>query len=104
MSQLNEIKCSHCGHWVVWNCKVDDKCSHCGHYLDEGRLIQFQQKQAADEAKKNDDFFTVKDSDETLTQIYKTFLNIFRWGTFYGVPVIFIVVGAFVVVYGLILL
>ncbi|HVS90965.1 MAG TPA: hypothetical protein VHE59_02965 [Mucilaginibacter sp.] len=104
MSQLNEIKCPHCGHWVVWNCRVDDKCPHCGEYLEEQRFAHAEQKRMAEEAKKKDDYFVIKDSDETITQIYKTFLNIFRWGAFYGIPVVFIIVGALVVIYGLVIL
>jgi methionyl-tRNA synthetase len=101
MSQLSEIKCPHCEHWSVWTDKVDDKCTNCGEYLEPGRLAHREQMKVADAQRKNY-YMEIKDTDETIVQLYKILINSVRWGAYYAVMLFFVFVAAILFVIGLI--
>lgn len=104
MSQINEIKCRNCGHWVTWNCRIDDKCPNCGAYLEPERYLHAEERKIAEEHKRTSGYLVIKDTDDNLTQIFKEFVNWLRWGTFYGISIIYVIIAIAVVLYGLVLL
>jgi len=99
-----EIKCPHCGQWGTWNGRIDDKCVHCGKYLEEHRLSLAQQKVSVAAEKRKNDYFRVKSTDSTIVQTFKQLINWVRWGTIYGVSVIFFIITFMVILYGLVML
>jgi hypothetical protein len=99
-----EIKCPHCGKWGVWNGNIDDKCIHCGRYLEEHRFLYAQQKRTDEANKRKTDYLRVKSSDDNLVATLKQFVNWIRWGTIYGVSVVFFIIIFMVIVYGLVML
>jgi hypothetical protein len=102
MSQVSLIKCPHCVKWGQWTGKVDEKCQYCNEYLDPERLQYTTERVQYEENRKKSDFLVVKDSDETIVQIFKIFLTPIRTATYYGVGLIFLVVALMLVVFGLI--
>ena len=101
MSQLSEIKCPHCGKWSPWTNKVDDKCSSCGQYLEPDRVAHHEQQKVADAQRKNY-YMDIKESDETIVQLYKIFINSVRFGAYYVVMLFFVIVAAMLFIVGLI--
>ncbi|HVV56507.1 MAG TPA: hypothetical protein VHC47_14325 [Mucilaginibacter sp.] len=101
---LNEIKCPHCGHWVTWHSHIDERCPNCGEYLEKDRFLHAQAKKADEESKRASGYLVISESDDTIVQIFKEFVNWLRWGTFFGISVIYFVIAIAVVIYGLILL
>jgi len=101
MSQVSEIKCPHCGQWGQWNSKIDETCAHCTAYLDPVRLSQEKERVFYEQNRKKSDFLIVKESDETIVQIFKIFMTPIRTATYYGVGLIFVVVAILLVVFGL---
>ena len=104
MSQVSEVKCPVCGEWSKWTSKIDEKCPSCGAYLDHGRLQYAEEKKMKTENSKKGSYLIIKDTDDPVMQILKQFVNWLRWGTFYGISVIVVVIAVMVVVYGLIML
>jgi hypothetical protein len=101
MSQINEIKCPACGQWGQWTGKIDEKCEHCGGLLNPERFLYVEESRINEENQKKNDYFLVKDSDETIVQLFKIFLNPVRWGAFYGGAFVFILVAIMLVVFGM---
>jgi predicted RNA-binding Zn-ribbon protein involved in translation (DUF1610 family) len=101
MSQLSEIKCPHCGKWSPWTNKVDDKCSSCGQYLEPGRVAHHAQQQVAEAQRKNY-YMEIKESDETIVQLYKILVNSVRWGAYYVVMLFFVLAAVMLFIVGLI--
>lgn len=104
MSQVSEIKCPHCGKWGLWNGKVDQKCANCHGYLDPERFLHESEKKVAADVATKEDFYTLKDSDETIVQLYKMFVNSFRFGSYYTILLFFIVIAILLVIFGLLAL
>jgi|SRR6185312_1550643 len=101
MSQLSEIKCPICGKWCEWTGKMDEKCPNCGALLDAGRY-QYAEEQRinAERDKKTSDQF-MKDTNDPILLMIKQFIHWLRWTTFYGISVIFFIIAAMIVLYGL---
>ena len=100
MSLVNEIKCTKCGHWNQSTGKTDARCVNCGEYLEPERFSHASEIALAN-ANVKDDYFVVKDSDETITQIFKLFMNPLRWGSYYIALLFFILVAGMLIVFGL---
>jgi len=102
MSQVSEIKCPNCGEWNKWTDKVDDKCKACGEYLEPGRFVRAEEIKKIKAANKKNEYFVMKDSDETIVQLYKLFLNSILWGSYYVVMLFFIFIAGMLLIVGLI--
>jgi len=102
MSQVSEIKCSVCGEWCKWTSKIDEKCPHCNAYLDPGRLRYAEENRMNTETNRQSSYLLVHDTDDPVLQMAKQFVNWLRWGTFYGISVIFFVIAIMVVLFGLV--
>lgn len=102
MSQTSEIKCPECGQWSQWASKIDETCVHCGANLEPERLQYATERMHYEANRKKSDFLVVKDSDETIVEIFKIFLSPIRYATYYGVALIFVAVAIMLVVFGLI--
>ena|SRR3569833_592471 len=99
-----EIKCPHCARWGVRNGQMDDKCIYCGRYLEEERFFHARQKIADDANKRENDYFKIKSTDDTIVETFKQFVNWIRWGTIYGVSVIFFIIVFMIILYGLVMI
>jgi hypothetical protein len=100
MSLVSEIKCPECGHWSQSTGKADAKCSNCGAHLEPERFSH-ETTTAFANANKKDDYFVVKDSDETITQIFKLFMNPLRWGSYYVALLFFILIAGMLAIFGI---
>jgi hypothetical protein len=101
MSQVNEIKCPHCGEWNHWSGKVDDKCTYCSKHLEPERYLHESEKKLAEDTNKKKDFYVLRDSDETVTQLYKMFVNSFRLGSYYVMLLFVIFIAVLITIFGL---
>jgi hypothetical protein len=101
MSQVSEIKCPHCNEWVQWSGKVDDKCVNCSEYLEPERFAYESEKRFTEDANKKKDFYVLRDSDETVTQLYKMFVNSFRVGSYYVMLLFVIFIAFLITIFGL---
>lgn len=104
MSQISEIKCHTCGEWSRWTGSISDRCPHCGEYFEPRRIQYAEERRITTENNKQNSYLVIHESDDPLVQIFKQFVNWLRWGTYYGISVIYIVIGILVVVYGLAML
>jgi hypothetical protein len=101
MSQVSEIKCPHCHEWVQWGSKVDDKCANCSGYLEPERFRYESEKRLTEDINKKKDFYVLRDSDETITQLYKMFVNSFRLGSYYVMLLFAIFIAVLITIFGL---
>lgn len=101
MSQVSEIKCPNCGEWSKSTDKVDEKCMNCGEYLEPERLSHESEKRLLAGADKTQSYYLIKDSDETIVQLFKLFINSFMWGSYYTMLLFFIFITALLVAFGL---
>jgi hypothetical protein len=101
MSQVSEIKCPHCHEWVQGSGKVDDKCANCNGYLEPERFLHESEKRVTDDSNKKKDFYVLKESDETIVQLFKMFVNSFRFGSYYTILLFFIFITVLLVAFGL---
>ncbi len=104
MSQVSEIKCPACGKWSDRTGKIDEKCPHCHAYFDPGRVKYAEELKIHAENTKKNSYLVIKETDDPVMQIIKQFVNWLRWGTYYGISVIYMVIALMVVVFGLIML
>lgn len=98
---VNEIKCPECGAWNQSTGMVDAKCTSCQEYLEPERVAHEEVKKI-DEARRVNYYLEVKDSDETLTQIFKIWVNSIRWTAYYMVMLFFIFVASIIFIIGII--
>lgn len=103
MSQ-SEIKCPVCGKWSEWTSRVDAKCPHCGAYLDPSRFLYNEERKMTTEKARRESYLVIHPNEDPVVGMFKQFVNWLRWGTFFGISVIFFVIGAAVIIYGLIML
>jgi hypothetical protein len=101
MSQVSEIKCPHCHEWVQWSGKVDDKCTNCNGYLEPERYRYESEKKLTEDTNKKKDFYVLRDSDETITQLFKMFVNSFRMGSYYVMLLFVIFIAVLISIFGL---
>jgi predicted RNA-binding Zn-ribbon protein involved in translation (DUF1610 family) len=101
MSQVSEIKCPHCGEWSQWTGKVDAKCVSCGQYIEPVRFVHDSEKKLAEDTNKKKDFYVLRDSDETITQLFKMFVNSFRFGSYYVMLLFVIFIAVLITIFGL---
>jgi len=104
MSQITEIKCPVCGKWSSWTDKTAEKCPHCNAQFEPGRLQYAREKKLNDERALKDSYLLINDSDDTIVEMSKEFLNFLRWTTFYGMTIIYIIIAAMIIIFGLIML
>jgi len=104
MSQINEIKCPVCGKWSNWTGKIDERCPHCNAHLDPVRFQYEEQRKINTEQTLKDSYLIIKDTDDTIVQTSKEFINLLRWTTFYGMSIIYFVIAAMIIIFGLIML
>jgi hypothetical protein len=100
MSLVSEIKCPNCGKWSTWTGKVDDTCAACGKHLEPQLFLRESERKLA-AANNKEDYFVVKESDETITQLFKIFMNPLKWGSFYVALLFFILVAGVLMIFGL---
>lgn len=100
MSQTSEIKCPHCGKWSESTGNVDATCNACGHYIEPERHAHGEERKIAI-AQQGNYYLVIKDSDETITEIFKMFINSIRWSAYYMVMLFFIIVGAMIFIFGI---
>ncbi len=103
MSQLSIIKCPSCGQWSNRAGKDDDKCEKCGAYLEPERFLRSEEHRIEEDQRK-DNYLVVKESDETIVQLGKLFINAMRWGSYFGAVLFFIAITVMLVIFGLIAL
>jgi hypothetical protein len=101
MSQVSEIKCPHCGEWNQLSGNIDDKCTHCSKHLEPERFMHESEKRLTEDANKKKDFYVLRDSDETITQLYKMFVNSFRAGAYYVMLLFAIFIAVLITIFGL---
>lgn len=101
MSQVSEIKCPGCGEWNTGTGKVDATCVKCNEYL-EPELVTHEEEKKAAEAQKQNYYMVIKDTDETIVQIFKLFINSVRWGAYYVVMLFFIFITVLLVIVGVV--
>jgi hypothetical protein len=101
MSQISEIKCPHCGKWNQWTGKVDAKCANCGEYIEPARFVHDSEKKLTEDTNKKKDFYVLRDSDETITQLFKMFVNSFRFGSYYVMLLFVIFIAVLITIFGL---
>ena len=101
MSQVSEIKCPVCGKWCTWTSKIDEKCPNCHAYLDPGRFVYAEEKRMNTEKTRKNSYLVIRETDDPVMQILKQFVNWLRWGTYFGISVIYFVIALMVIVYGL---
>ena len=104
MSQVSEIKCPSCGKWSTWTGKVGNACPYCHAHFNPARLEYEEQRKLTTERNKENSYLIIKPTDDPLVQMFKQFVNWLRWGTFYGISVIYVLIGIVVVLYGLVML
>jgi len=102
MSQVNEIKCPVCGKWSNGTGKIDEKCPHCNSRLNPARFQYEEERRMNTERIQGNSYLVMKDSDDTIVQMGKEFVNWIRWGTFYGLSVIYIFIALVLLVFGLV--
>jgi hypothetical protein len=104
MSKVSEIKCPVCEKWSNWTGKIDERCPNCNAQLDAGRFRYAEENRINAEKIKKDSYLIIKDTDDPVVQIFKEFVNWLRWATFYGISVIYFVIGIMIIIYGLVML
>lgn len=104
MSQVNEIKCPVCGKWSNWTGKINETCPHCGAQLDPEHFKYAEETRMRTEQTKKGSYLIIKDTDDTIVQMGKQFVNWLRWGTFYGIAVIYFFIAAMILIFGVIAL
>lgn len=104
MSQVSEVKCPVCGKWSNWTGKIDERCPNCHAQLNPARVQYEEEKRINTEKAKKDSYFIIKDTDDTIVQMGKQFINWLRWGAFYGISVIYFVIAFMIIVFGLVML
>lgn len=103
MSQITEIKCPACGKWSEWTGKAGDTCPYCQAHFNPMRLQYEEQKKITTEHNKKYGYLVIKENEDPLVKMFKQFVNWLRWGTFYGISVIYVVIALAVVIYGLVM-
>ena len=98
---VNEIKCPECGAWNQSTGMVDAKCTSCHEYLEPERLAHAEDVKIA-EARRSNYYLEVSENDETLTQIFKIWINSIRWTAYYTVMLFFIFVASIIFIIGII--
>jgi hypothetical protein len=101
MSQVNEIKCPDCGAWNQSTGVVDAKCVSCGAFLEPERVAHAEEVKLA-EARKGSYYLVINENDETITQIFKIFINSVRWGAYYLVMLFFLIVAGALLIWGIV--
>lgn len=104
MSQTTEVKCPNCGQWSKWTDQVDEKCPHCGAYFNSSRVLYAEEKRAITDRNRHAGYLVIKEDDDPVIKILKEFVNWIRWGTFYGISVIYIIIAVAIVLYGVAIL
>jgi hypothetical protein len=104
MSQISEVKCANCGQWSTWTGKVGERCPHCNQYLEPGRVLYAEEKRLITERNRDAGYLVIHENDDPIIKILKEFVNWIRWGTFYGISVIYIVIAIAIVLYGVAIL
>jgi len=104
MSHVSEIKCPVCRKWSNWTGKTGERCPHCDAQFDPGRLQYEKEKKVNAEQTLKDSYLIIKDTDDTIVQMSKEFMNFLRWTTFYGMSIIYIIIAAMIIIFGLIML
>ncbi len=104
MSQISEVKCPHCGQWSKWTGSVGDKCPHCGQYFEPQRILYAEEKKMITARNREAGYLVIHENDDPIIKILKEFVNWIRWGTFYGISVIYIIIAIGIVLYGLVIL
>jgi len=104
MSQVSEIKCPVCAKWSNWTGKVDATCPHCGAQLDPEHLKYAEETKNRTEEARKSSYLIIKDTDDTIVQMGKQFVNWLRWSTFFGISVIYVFIGVMILVFGVIAL
>ena len=104
MSQVSEIKCPVCGKWSNGTGRIDEKCPNCNAQRNPERLLYEEEKKINTERAQKDSYFMVKDTDDTIVVMAKQFINWLRWGTFYGLSVIYFFIAFMIIVFGLVVL
>jgi len=101
MSQVSEVKCLSCGEWSKSTNKMDETCPHCHQYLNPERVHYTETNRINAELNKKNSYLVINDQDDPLVQMFKGFVNWLRWTTFYGISVMFFIVGIIVILFGL---
>jgi hypothetical protein len=101
MSQVSEVKCPVCGQWNKSTGRVDETCKACGGYLEPERFAHNQEVKIA-EAGNGNYYLTIKDTDETIVQIFKMFINSIRWSAYYVAMLFFIIMVIILAIFGLV--
>ncbi|WP_448702871.1 hypothetical protein ACFGVR_11000 [Mucilaginibacter sp. AW1-3] len=104
MSQLSEIKCPVCGKWSNRTGKKDERCPHCNAQFDPEHVQYAEEQRTRTEQTKKNAYLVIKDTDDTIVQMGKQFLNWLGWGTFYGISVIYIFVAFMILIFGVVAL
>jgi endogenous inhibitor of DNA gyrase (YacG/DUF329 family) len=100
MSQVKEIKCPVCAKWSNWTGKTDERCPHCGAQLDPAISQYAEEKRITKERIQEPSYLVIKDTDDTIVQMAKQFINWLKWTTFYGLSVIYLVIGVMIIIFG----
>ncbi len=101
MSQVSEIKCPACGEWSKWTGKVDEKCPSCSESFNPARERYTETNRLNAEIHRKNSYLIIKDTDDPIMHMLKQFINWLRWTTFYGISVIFFIIGIVVILFGL---
>lgn len=101
MSQVSEIKCPHCGAWNTGTGKVDATCVKCNEYLEPELVAREEEKKIAI-AQKQGYYMVIKDSDETIVQIFKMFVNSIRWSAYYVAMLFFVFAAILLLIFGIV--
>jgi predicted amidophosphoribosyltransferase len=104
MSQVSEIKCPVCEKWCNWTGKTDEKCPNCGELLDPEGFRYEEEKKILIEKSQYNRYLIIKDTDDTIVQMAKQFINWLKWTTFYGLSIVYVALGIIIVMFGLIML
>jgi len=101
MSQVSEVKCPECGQWNKSTGKVDEKCAGCNEYLEPERFAHAEAVKIS-EAGNGSYYLTIRDTDETIVQIFKMFINSVRWGAYYIAMLFFVFIVLLLAIFGLV--
>ena len=104
MSQVDEIKCPACGKWCNWTGKVNEKCPNCGSLLDSEHFQYAEEKRIYAEKNQGSSYLVIKDTDDTIVQMAKQFVNWLKWTTFYGLSIVYVFLAILLVLFGLVML
>ncbi len=103
MNQV-ETKCPVCGKWSSGTGKIGARCPHCDAQFDPMRVQYAEAKRLNAEMTVKDSYLIIKDSDDTIVQMSKEFINFIRWTTFYGISIVYFFIAAMIIIFGLVML